>query len=141
MKGLKHLVQLLGAIPVPGNIKATKNFKEEIAKQIKKKHSITIYPEAHIWPYYTKIRNFKEVSFKYPVELDVPIYTITNTYKRYKNNKVKITSYVDGPFFRNKDLAKKQAQKELRDKAYNTMCKAAKNSDYEYIKYIKNDKV
>ena len=135
MKGLKHLVELLGAIPVPGNIKGTKNFKDIISNHIKNKHSITIYPEAHIWPYYTKIRPFKDVSFKYPVELNVPIYTITNTYQLYKKNKVQITSYIDGPFYPKQNTQKKQAQKDLRDIAYNTMCERAKNSSYEHIRY------
>ena len=136
MKGLKHLVELLGAIPVPGNLEATKNFKNIIEKLIKKNHCITIYPEAHIWPYYTKIRPFKSVSFKYPVELNVPIYTMTNTY-RLKNKKIQIISYIDGPFFANKDIHPKQAQRELRDCAYNAMCKQSKNSTYEHIKYEK----
>ena len=136
MKGLRHIVELLGAIPVPGNLEATKHFKERIEKHIKKGNCITIYPEAHIWPYYTKIRPFKSVSFKYPVELDVPIYTITNTY-RLKNKKVQIISYIDGPFNTNKSIHAKQAQKELRDTAYNIMCERAKSSTYEYIKYLK----
>ena len=58
MRFLKHAVELLGAIPVPGNKKAMKNFLEVIEKRIQNNSSITIYPEAHIWPYYTKIRPF-----------------------------------------------------------------------------------
>ena len=127
---------MLGAIPFPGNIKATKNFKDIIENYILKKHSITIYPEAHIWPYYTKIRAFKDVSFKYPVELNTPIFTITNTYQLIKKDKIKITSYIEGPFYPNMNLSKKDAQKELRDIAYNTMCECSKNSNYEHIKYI-----
>lgn len=136
MKGLKHLVELLGAVPVPGNIDATKTFKNIIEKHIKKNHSITIYPEAHIWPYYTKIRPFKSVSFKYPVELNAPIYTITNTY-RLQNKKVQIVSYIDGPFFAKENIHPKQAQNQLRDIAYNTMYERSKNSSYEHIKYKK----
>ena len=136
MKYLKNLVELLGAIPVPGNIKATKNFKDVLAKHIYKKHSITIYPEGHIWPYYTKIRPFKDVSFKYPVELNVPIYVITNTYQLLKKNRIRITSYVDGPFIPKSYLPKKEAQKELRNIAYNTMCQKSIKSNYENIKYI-----
>lgn len=140
MKGLKHLVELLGAIPVPGNIKSTKRFKEIINKYINKEYSITIYPEAHIWPYYTKIRPFKDVSFKYPVELNVPIYTITNTYCLNKG-KIQIKSYVDGPFFPDIKLSKKDAQSNLRNIAYKTMCERAKESSYEHIKYIKKQEL
>ena len=66
MKGLKTLVEMLGAIPIPGTKEAMKNFLEAIKYRINKKSSITIYPEAHIWPYYTKIRPFKSVSFFFP---------------------------------------------------------------------------
>lgn len=137
MKGLRHLVEFLGAIPVPGNIKSTKNFKEEIAHHIQKKHSITIYPEAHIWPYYTKIRPYKSVSFKYPVELNAPIYTITNTYSLTKNKKVQITSYVDGPFYADEAIYKKEAQEKLRNLAFATMCKNSKKSTYEHFRYVR----
>ena len=67
MKFLRNIVQMLGAIPVPSNKEAMKNFLESIDKKIEKGYSITIFPEAHIWTYYTKIRPFKNVSFKYPI--------------------------------------------------------------------------
>lgn len=139
IKGAQTAIEMLGAIPTPDTKIAMKNFLETIKKKIRKNYSITIYPEAHIWPYYTKIRNFKDVSFKYPVELDVPVFSLTNTYKAYGKNKekIKIETYIDGPFFANKNLSKKESQKELRDRVYNTMVERSKNSDIEYIKYIK----
>ena len=106
---------------------------------MQKKSSITIYPEAHIWPYYTKIRPFKDVSFKYPVQLNVPAFCFTNTYQSYgkNNDKIKIVTYIDGPFYSNKELPQKQSQKELRDRIYNCMVERSKNSNIEHIKYIK----
>ena len=140
MKGLKSLVQMLGAIPIPGDIKSARKYKEVINKYIKSNYSITIYPEAHIWPYFTKIRPFKSVSFKYPVSLNVPIYTITNTYhKGKKEGKVNIISYIDGPFYPDKNLNINEAKEVLRNVAYDIMTKRAKNSTYEHIKYIKNE--
>ena len=128
---------MLGAIPIPSNKQAMKNFLETIRKHIEKNHSITIYPEAHIWPYYTKIRPFKDVSFKYPIQLETPTFCITNTYQKYGKNKIKIVTYIDGPFFPNKELTKKEQQKELRDTVYNYMVKRSQNSNIELIKYIK----
>ncbi|MBQ9279835.1 MAG: 1-acyl-sn-glycerol-3-phosphate acyltransferase [Clostridia bacterium] len=140
MKGLKKLVPLLGAIPVPGSLKAARNFIDILKKRIQKKQSITIYPEAHIWPYYTKIRPFKDTSFKYPVEFGVPIFTITNTYHQgRKAGEVKMISYIDGPFYPSKNLTKKEAQKELRNKAYQTMTERSKESTYEHIVYVKKE--
>ena len=138
MKFLKNIIELLGAIPVPGNKDAMKNFLETIKTYIQKGHSITIYPEAHIWPYYTKIRPFKSVSFQYPVNLEKPVFCMTNTYQTYgKNNKIKIVTYIDGPFFSNTEVSKKEQKEELRDRVYNCMVERSKNSNIEYIKYIK----
>lgn len=139
LKGTGTLVEMLGAMPIPSNKSAMKNFLEAIKQKINKGYAITIYPEAHIWPYYTKIRPFKDVSFKYPVQLEKPAFCITNTYQSYgKNNKkIKMVSYIDGPFFPNKELTLKEQQKELRNKIYNCMDERSKNSNIEHIKYIK----
>lgn len=139
LKGTGTLVEMLGAMPIPSNKSAMKNFLEAIKQKTNKGYAITIYPEAHIWPYYTKIRPFKDVSFKYPVQLEKPAFCITNTYQSYgKNNKkIKIVSYIDGPFFPNKELTLKEQQKELRNKIYNCMDERSKNSNIEHIKYIK----
>lgn len=82
IKGVGNFIQMFGAIPIPSNINATRNFLESIRKKIEKGYSITIFPEAHIWPYYTKIRPFKPVSFRYPAELNVPSFCVTNTYQK-----------------------------------------------------------
>ena len=139
LKGTGTLVEMLGAMPIPSNKSAMKNFLEAIKQKINKGYAITIYPEAHIWPYYTKIRPFKDVSFKYPIQLKKPAFCITNTYQSYgKNNKkIRIVSYIDGPFYPNKELTLKEQQKELRNKIYNCMEERSENSNIEHIKYIK----
>ena len=139
MKGMKNLVQMLGAIPIPIKRNGMKNFLNTIKKRIKQGHSITIFPEAHIWPYYTKIRPFKSVSFKYPAELNVPVFCATNTYQAYgKNNKkLRIVMYIDGPFLPDMSLSLKERQEDLRNKVYEVMCQRSKNSNVEVIKYIK----
>lgn len=133
------LIEMLGAIPIPGTKTAMKNFLDILEKRVNKKSSITIYPEAHIWPYYTKIRPFKDVSFKYPVQFNKPAFCITNTYQAYgrKKDKIKIVSYIDGPFYADSNLDKKQAQKDLRNRIYEQMVERSKNSNIEHIKYIK----
>lgn len=141
IKGAETLIEMLGAIPVPGNKGAAENFLNVINKKIESHSSITIYPEAHIWPYYTRIRPFKSVSFKYPAKMEVPAFCITNTYQKYgrKGDKVKIVSYVDGPFFIDKDLTIKEQQQKLRDEIYNCMVNRSKNSNIEVIKYLKKE--
>lgn len=134
---LGNSIQLLGAIPIPNKKGGMKNFLEAVKYHIEKKHAITIYPEAHIWPYYTKIRPFKAVSFKYPIQLNVPVFCMTNTYKSYGKNKdkAKIITYIDGPFYANKELSIKEQQQDLRNRVYECMCKRCKNSNIEIIQY------
>lgn len=139
IKYAKTLIEMLGAIPTPDTKTAMKNFLEVIEEKINKKYSITIYPEAHIWPYYTKIRPFKDVSFKYPVQLQVPSFCMTNTYQEYGKGKIKIVTYIDGPFFTEGSLNKKEQQKDLRNKIYNCMVERSRNSNIEHIKYIKKE--
>lgn len=137
IKYAKTAIEMLGAIPIPANKEAMKKFLAVIERRIQKTNSITIYPEAHIWPYYTKIRPFKEVSFKYPISLNTPAFCITNTYQAYKKNKLRIVTYIDGPFFANTTLNKKEQQRDLRNQIYACMVKRSGNSNIEYIKYIK----
>lgn len=141
MKFLGNFIQMFGAIPIPTKKGGIKNFLDAIEKRIEQGHSITIFPEAHIWPYYTKIRPFKCVSFKYPVKLEVPTFCMTNTYQSYgkNNDKVKIVSYIDGPFFADEGLTAKEQQENLRNKVYTKMVERSKNSNIEVIKYIKKE--
>ena len=139
IKGMKIANKMLGALPIPGDIESSKNFLEAIQKYIKRKNVIAVYPEAHVWPYYTKIRNFKEVSFRYPVKLNCPVYSITVTYSKWKDDKPKITEYVDGPFYPDSNVSTKEAEKLLRNQVYETMINRSKKSDFEYIKYVKKE--
>ena len=138
IRGLGNLVVALGAIPLGDTIGAKKNFLKSIKKH-SNKSLVTIYPEAHIWPYYTGIRNFTKDSIKYPIICNTPSYTVTNCYqKRRFSKKPKIISYVDGPFYPDESLERNEKV----DKLYNDIISVMKNrtnmySTYEYVKYIK----
>lgn len=131
-----RLNKMLGAIPIPNRIEAMRNFIDCVNKRAEK-NVVVIYPEAHVWPYYTKIRNFEDTSFKYPVKLNKPIFTYTTVYKERRNKNPKIEIYIDGPFYKDENLSVKEAQKELRNKAYFTMMERSKLSNTEYVKYEK----
>ena len=139
IKGIGWLVHLFGAIPVPNNLKMYKNFSQCLKYNIEKKHKIVIYPEAHIWPYYTDIRPFKSVSFRYPVELNAPIVVSTTTIKRRKFfHTPKLIITLSNPIFPNKDLTFKEQINDLRNKTYEIMKAVSENSEkYEYYHYEK----
>ncbi len=141
MPVLGKVTPSLGAIPIPEGMKAYKNFLDAIETHIEMGHAVTIYPEAHIWPYYTKIRNFPDTSFAYPAKKGTPVYCFTNTYhKRRVFRHPRIITYIDGPFYPDMDLPMKARKKELRDTVYNCMCKRAELSTHVQIRYIKQEK-
>ncbi len=125
IKGIKNLTQMLGALPVPTDFSAMKNFYKAVMYYHKKFH-LTIYPEAHIWPYYTGIRPFKDISFGYPVKLNAPVVAFCVCYSKprgvfAKLRKVNITVHVSEPFYPDLSKSEKEAKQELRDKVINFM--------------------
>ena len=137
---VRFFTKSLGALPLPSSLKGFKSFHTALKQRVDEGHPIVIYPEAHIWPYYTKIRPFTDSSFHYPVEMNKPVFTFTVTYQKRKYSKrPKTTIYVDGPFFMKEELTRKENQKYLRDCAYNTMVERSKNSTYEYVQFIKKE--
>ena len=137
--GIRTLVKMLGAIPLAGTPDGYREFRKCISARVKEGSTVTIYPEAHIWPYYTGVRPFSSVSFHYPVETGMPVYVLTNTYHRRFGifPWPRIVSYIDGPFYPDSSLPKKKAMEALCSTTYETMKKRSKESDYEYIRYIK----
>ncbi len=130
----------LGAIPLPDGKDAYRNFIKAIETRISQKNAVAIYPEAHIWPYYTGIRPFGDVSFDYPVKLSAPVFCFTNTYhKRRFGRKPRIVTYVDGPFFADDGIPVRKRKTDLRDRVYAVMCERAKCSTAETVKYIKRE--
>lgn len=140
IKGLRTLVKTLGGMPIPLGFRRLPELTAALEESIRRKHWVAIYPEAHIWHYYTGIRDFTSVSFSYPVKLNTPVFCYTLTYQKRKIGKSpKRVCYVDGPFFPDKELPRKQAMQKLRDEFHSTMSARAKNSNCEVIKYIKVD--
>ena len=137
IKGIASIVMMLGALPLPNNTGLPLKFISAIRKRINEKSVVAIYPEAHIWPYYTDIRNFKADSFMYPTDTSKPVFSFTNVYKKRRFGKrPKVITYIDGPFYPHDDLSKRENMQMLRDSVYNAMKKRIlSNPTYKY-KYI-----
>lgn len=135
---LGQSTKYLGALPLPSDMAAAKNFNAAIEERLERASSICIYPEAHIWPYCTWIRNFPDLSFRYPVQYNVPVICFTNTYN-YSSRGVSMTTYVDGPFFPDATLTHKEQRKVLRDAVYNAMVMQSRKSDAVLVRYVKAD--
>lgn len=140
MPYLGRVTPSMGALPLPDDMAAYRNFLAAIDRRIEAGHAVVIYPEAHIWPYYTGIRDFPDKSFHYPAKLNAPVFCFTNTYhKRRFSREAKIVTYIDGPFFPDETLPPAKRKKDLRDRVYHAMCSRAALSTEKKIQYIKKE--
>lgn len=141
IRGLGTVVAMLGAMPLPSTLSGMKKFRKAIDHRYAQERSIAIYPEAHIWPYYTGIRNFSASSFEYPVRLDAPCVAYAATYRKrriLKKLPPLMTVTVSEPFYPDRSLSDREAKQKLRDEIYtflrDTVCS---EDNYEYIRYVK----
>ncbi len=129
------ILPFLGALPIPKTIGGMKSFQQAIECRINKGHPVIIYPESHVWEYYTGIRPFSAVSFKYPVNLNTSVFCMTTTYQKRKFfKKPKITIFIDGPF--TAEGSKKEKADKLCNSVYECMLNRSKQSNCNYIEYI-----
>ena len=141
MPVLGRITPYLGALPLPDDAEAARNFMRAVQIAVERGNCVTIYPEAHIWPYYTKIRPFPDTSFRYPLQYNAPVFCFTNTYqKRSKGRGINIVTYVDGPFYADENLKGRQRRQELRDRVYAAMVERSKCNTVEKIRYVKSDR-
>ena len=101
--------------------------------------TVTIYPEAHVWPYYTGVRPFGDESFRYPVICNAPVICLTTCYqKRRFGKRPRAVTYVDGPFYPREGLSHAENMQYLRNAAYDAMrATAAAHSTYAFHDYRK----
>ena len=141
--GIGKLLPYLGGLPLGKTREEKKAFNEAVDKRLSQKKCLVIYPEAHVWPYATKIRKFPagDRSFKYAVRNGLPIFTMTTTYHKRKDKKrgdlPRMNVYIDGPFLPNVDKSEDENRADLAKQAYDSMVKYSKKNTYEYFEYKK----
>ena len=129
------LLPFLGALPIVNSINGVKKLNNAMEYRLEKGHPIVIYPEAHVWEYYTEIRPFPDTSFRFPVKFDKPSFAMTATYKKSKLFKRPIMEvFLDGPFYPEGNTAKEKAI-DLHQKIFNSLKQRSRNSNYNYIEY------
>lgn len=145
LPGIGKYLPMIGGIPLGTNEVEKEEMNRAVDKRLKQKKCLVIYPEAHVWPYYTKIRKFPagDKSFKYAVRNNLPIFTMTTTYQKSKvkgQERPDMTVYVDGPFFPDEKLSDDEKRAKMAEWAYESMVKYSKKSNYEYFEYKKRAK-
>ena len=130
---------MLGAVPLPSTIEATRKFLAELKRTVDRGGVVTVYPEAHIWPYYNEIRPFIDASFAYPLKHNVPVVAMVTTYrlhKLFKNLPPLATVYISDPIYPDECANKR----ELRDKVYDFMVQTIRqHGSVGYHTYIKKE--
>ena len=134
---IHNLVQMLGAIPLGSTIGQSREMAQCIHSRIAAGDLITVYPEAHIWPFYTGIRPFSAASFGYPARDSAPVYAMTSCYQKRRFGAFpKVVTYLDGPFYPDMALPLPQRKQALRDACYQAMVRRAEaHSHYAYYEY------
>ena len=136
---LSSIMNACGYFPLPNSIDQYKRFLNSMKELNSKGEHMIIFPEAHIWPYYTKIRPFVDGSFGYPVKFNVPSIPIITVFKKRKFFKKPRRVILIGKYVMPKeDLKPNENKKYVRDEIYKSMCElASKYDQQEYIKYVK----
>lgn len=79
---VRHLIKLLRAIPIPTENKNKPYFMKALDEILQNGDIVHFYPEASLWPYHNKIRNFKTGAFRFAIRNNVPIIPIVFTFRR-----------------------------------------------------------
>lgn len=124
---VRHLIKLLHAIPIPKSVSAKIEFNNTINKLLQNRRTIHFYPEGSLWPYYEKIRHFKDGAFRFAVENNLPIIPMVYTFKentgllKYIKKKPSITLTILEPVYPNINLDKFEKIKKMKEETYNKM--------------------
>ncbi len=139
--GIGKVLPYIGGLPLGKTREEKEAFNNAVDKRLKQKNCLVIYPEAHVWPYATKVRKFPagDKSFKYATRNNLPIFTMTTTYHKRKDNKrgelPRMDIYIDGPFWPDEKKSEDDNRAMLAQKAYDSMVKYSKKNSYEYFQY------
>lgn len=124
------ILQLGGGVVLPETTGQTRRFLSYLRTLINQGCPVAIYPEAHVWPYYTGIRPFVRGAFHYPVAYQVPVFAFTTTYQKRG-----VTVYVDGPFMPDRSQPPKAQREALAQRVHAAMTERAKASTFQHVIY------
>lgn len=124
---VRKLIKLLRAIPIPTENKNKPYFIKALDGILKDGDIIQFYPEASLWPYYNRIRNFKTGAFHFAVRNDVPIIPMVFTFRNPKGirkilkKKLDVTLTILEPIKSDEHDEMKQSIDRLKNSVYKAM--------------------
>lgn len=126
--GAGLVLSLIGAMPVPDNIKDTRFFMRTAKDLLKKKRIVHIYPEGHLINYYAGVREFNRGAFKMACNAQVPILPLLISWRERKGlfkillpSKPCATITILDPIKPNYILRSREQEKDLMSRTYEAM--------------------
>lgn len=144
----KIIIPICGFIPLPVDAHDIPKLTHAIEYYVRDMNQIVvIYPEAHIWPYYTGVRNFRRQSFRYPVDLNAPVLPIFFAKRERKGfwklfKKPRTTVIIGEPLYPDQSLKRMDAIQKLGDQTYESLLAMSKSiKQEEYWHYVYRPKI
>lgn len=139
---LRHLVPLLGFIPVPDDLHQIGLFNHALKWSVSCGQPVSVFPEAHLWPTYTKVRNFSKTSFRYPVRFGVPVVPVFYARRKRRGfwrlfKHPRVTVLVGKPIYPDASLPEAARVQKLRDETYEALVALSQSlPQEEYWHYV-----
>lgn len=132
---LGPLLPGLGALPLPGTLAGMRAFRKAIHQRVEENAWIVVYPEAHVWPWCTFVRPFKEGSMQYAIDENVPCFCAGVIYKQGKHRRPDIEIRLSGPFYPDASLKRPARRRTLEQAIFQAMEKGHSPEDPAWIEY------
>ncbi len=123
---VRKLIKLLRAIPIPTKMSNKEHFIKQLDEGLQEGKIIHFYPEKALWPYYEKIRNFKNGAFNFAIRNNVPVIPIIITFRnpkgirKYFKKKKDVTLKILKPITYKDEYEKDKIEK-LKEKVHKVM--------------------
>ena len=122
------LIRLSGGIPIPvDSMRSMVKFNKAIEEVLEEGKWLHFFPEGSMWFCYPDIRPLKKAVFSYAVKFNKPIIPITMSFRPRKGlfklffKKPGVDLHIGDTLFPNKALSKREAEADLRARAYHIM--------------------
>jgi 1-acyl-sn-glycerol-3-phosphate acyltransferase len=124
----RHLIRLVGGIPVPTDIHVIKFFNRAFDELHEKKKWFHVFPESSSWPYYQPIRPFKKGMFTMAYKYALPVIPMAFSYRParglyriFKKNHPLVTLRVGDPILPDLSMPRKESVNLLREQCHKAM--------------------
>ena len=79
---VKPIIRSLLAVPIPDGIAPYKNFVKSLDSELSRGKSLLVYPEGTLWPYFPRIKPFKNGAFRFAVKNNLPVIPIVLSFRK-----------------------------------------------------------